>query len=95
MIRTAAVLSIIVSAPALAQGPCAPHDDFARTLADRYGERLVSVALDAGGAVIEWWGNAETGSWTLTVTRPGGPTCLVSGGNAWELVPPLPEGDPA
>lgn len=81
--------------PAQAQAaPCATHEAMARLLADRWGETRRTVALDSTGAMVEMWASDDTGTWTLTVTRPGGPTCMVAAGTAWEAVKP-PAGEPA
>ena len=91
----AALLLALLAAPAAAQTPpCAPRDAMAETLAERWGETRRMVALDATGAMVELWASAETGTWTLTVTRPGGPTCMVAEGIAWEAVEPE-QGEPA
>ena len=42
--------------------------------------------------MLEVFASAETGTWTITLTMPGGPTCLVASGEAWEW---LDEGLPA
>lgn len=74
---------------------CADHAAVVDRLADRYGETRQSIALGANNTVIETFASAETGTWTLTVTTPGGPTCLVAAGEAWQRMDdPLPNTDP-
>jgi hypothetical protein len=73
--------------PAFSQSAnCAAHAIVMERLADGYGESRQSVALGAGNALVETWANLDTGSWTITVTQPGGPTCLVASGQAFELL---------
>jgi hypothetical protein len=47
--------------------------------------------------VIEIFANAESGTWTITVSLPDGATCLVASGSNFEtLSEELPaKGDPA
>ena len=55
---------------------------------------LETRELPAGNALVETWANLDTGSWTITVTQPGGPTCLVASGQAFErLAEALPDND--
>ncbi len=82
------VLSAAAQA-AYAQAPsanCAPHAIVVERLADRYGESRQTIALGANNALVETFASLETGSWTITVTSPGGLTCLVASGQAFEIV---------
>ena len=70
---------------------CGPHDVVAARLASGYGESRRSIALGANNSVVETFASTETGSWTITVTAPGGPTCLVASGQSYQAVnEPLP-----
>ncbi|MCF6445497.1 hypothetical protein [Nereida sp. MMG025] len=55
-------------------------------LQDRFGETRKSVGLGANNAMVEVFASDTTGSWTITVTTPGGPTCLVASGQAFETI---------
>ena len=84
------------STVATAQPQCAPHDVVLISLAERFGESRQAMALvEPSGNVMEVWANLETGTWTLTATSPGGPTCFVAGGQAYqaiaEALPPMGE----
>jgi hypothetical protein len=96
MLRVLAVLSAALPAAAQAAGSCTAHDDMVRHLAEGWGESRQAIALDSGSAMVEVYANADTGTWTLTVTQPGGPTCMVASGQAFEMVkeelPVLDEG---
>ena len=87
------VLVFMVLAPlAYAQSAnCGPHDVVAARLASGYGENRRSVALGANNTVVETFVSEASGSWTITVTTPGGPTCLVASGQSYQAVnEPLP-----
>jgi hypothetical protein len=77
----------IVAAEGRAQGRlCADHATVVERLASGYGESRQSIGLSADNTVVEVFASAETGTWTITVTVPGGPTCLLAAGVAWEHV---------
>lgn len=73
---------------------CAPHATVVERLASGYGESRQSMGLGADNAVVEVFASLETGTWTITVTRAGGPTCLVASGEAFQhLADGLPNMD--
>lgn len=75
--------------PALSQTMsrnCADHAAIVERLAVGYGESRQSIALGANNSVVETFASLETGTWTIVVTTPGGPTCLVAAGQAFQLV---------
>ncbi len=94
MLRTTILAFALAGAAGAAQaqtGNCAEHEEMVRHLAEGWGESRQSIALDASNAVIELFASPETGTWTMTVTRPGGPTCMIASGHAFEmLAEPLP-----
>jgi len=49
-------------------------------LGEKYGEHRNNMMFDAQGNLVELFSNLETGSWTLMVTIPDGPTCILSTG---------------
>lgn len=63
---------------------CAAHEAVVERLADRYGESRQSIGLGADNSVIEVFASMDTGTWTITMTRPGGPTCLVAAGQSFQ-----------
>ncbi len=71
---------------ATAQTNCADHALVVERLGSTYGETRRSIGLAANNAVLEVFASLETGTWTVTVTMPGGPTCLVASGHAFEQV---------
>ena len=91
-IRLAASVLLLSAGMVQAQGTqCSDHDDMERMLAENWGESRQSIALDASDSMVELFASPETGTWTLTVTQPGGPTCMIASGHAFEKVDePLP-----
>lgn len=85
--------------PAHAQtGPaCAARAVVIDTLSQKYGETRRSIGMAANNTVMEVFASAETGSWTIAVTRPDGLTCLMASGHGFEaLAEETPaKGDPA
>ena len=91
MLRTTILAFFALAAGAAQAQTCSDRETMVRHLAEGWGESRVSVALDAGNSMVEVFASAETGTWTLTVTRPGGPTCMIASGHAFEaLAEPLP-----
>jgi len=101
LLAAAAVIALSVTPFAVAaqQQNCGPREVVAERLTDNYGETRQMRALGANNTLVEVWASTEgsdpTGSWTITVTRPNGVTCLVASGQAYEaLSESLVEGDP-
>ncbi len=65
---------------------CADHATVVERLGEHYGESRQSMGLASDNAVVEVFASMDTGSWTITVTRPGGPTCLVAAGQAYQYL---------
>lgn len=76
--------------------PCGPRESMVGTLTERYAEqrRMAGLTTDRR-LIIEFWGNDDTGGWTITRTSPSGETCVVAVGSGFALFDPLPEGEPA
>ena len=87
------ILSLTTALACLAAGPvaaqsaqCAPREVVVQRLADAYGETRQSMGLGANNAVVEVFASDTSGSWTITVTGPGGVTCLIAAGQAFEAM---------
>lgn len=90
-----ATVAFSATAPAAAQmrGGCLPHDVAVSKLAQGYGEHRVGLGIgSAGNAVYELY-VADTGTWTILVTRPNGLSCIAASGDSW-MTSPLLAGDP-
>src|SRR3546814_13805474 len=73
--------------PAAAQAPqCAPREAVLERLSSDYREEPVSIGVTATGSLLEVLASPE-GSWTIIITVPGGPTCLVSSRKGWRGAP--------
>ena len=83
---------MVLAPPAYSQSAnCGPHDRVIAGLATGYGEARVSIALGSNNTVVETFASADTGTWTIIVTPPDGPTCLVASGQDYQAVDdPLP-----
>jgi erythromycin esterase-like protein len=91
-LRIAAVAGVALSpASGLAQTgrACAARTQVVERLAERFGETLQSVGVDAGGGLVELFASRDTGTWTILATNPDGSTCLVASGSTWESLAPL------
>lgn len=89
MKRLIALAAIFAGTQATAQ-TCAPHAALLQWLAIEHQESRQVIALSNAGEIVEMFAS-EDGSWTLVVTAPGGPTCLVAAGQAFQYVDePLP-----
>ena len=90
-IITAAIIATPVTAQ---QQDCAARPVVVDYLQDRYGETRHSIGMDGNGAVIEVWGNSDTGTWSVTFTMPNGMMCVASSGGSFErLAEALPNSD--
>jgi hypothetical protein len=69
-----------------AQSNCAPREVVVERLATGYGETRHSIGLAANNSMLEVFASLETGTWTITVTTPGGATCLVASGSSFETL---------
>jgi len=81
-----AVFVVLAFGMARAQPPanCAPHDVLLERLASTYGEQRQAVGLGANNVLVEVFASDDTGTWTITMTVPGGMTCLVASGEAYQ-----------
>jgi len=85
---TAAALAsaLVASTGASAQQqrvPCGERTAIMSHLEDGYSEKPIAMGLDAQGRVLEVLA-APSGTWTMLVSTPGGLTCLIASGVAWE-----------
>lgn len=79
-----AALALLAS-PAQAQdSACAPTDEVRRVLRERFNERPEMAGVDGNGYLMTIYRQPGIGgSWTITVTSPGGPACIVASGKMW------------
>jgi hypothetical protein len=79
---------ILAAAHANAAPACGNHSAVVAELETVYGEGRQAMGLGANNTVIEVYASSEAGSWTITATKPGGPTCLVAAGDSFQLETP-------
>lgn len=90
----AATCAVLASTAHAQSNNCADHARVVERLASGYGESRQSIGVGSDNTVVEVFASLETGTWTITVTRPGGPTCLVASGEAFQaLAEGLPNTD--
>ena len=79
---------LLFALPAAAQNVCVTErGDVVKQLSSQFEENPVAMGLAADGSVIEVLA-ANTGSWTILVTKPSGISCVVASGEAWDDIPP-------
>ncbi len=86
MFTAAILLALILPHSAKAQRACAPRDAVVQKLAEDYGESRQSIGLGHDNSVVEVFASLASGSWTITVTRASGLTCLVASGQGFETL---------
>lgn len=72
-----------ISVPASSQSVCGERDEIVKALKRGHHERKTAAGLSGSGGLVELF-TATDGSWTLLLTIPGGPTCLLGSGEDWE-----------
>jgi hypothetical protein len=77
--------SAAVSGSAQAVARCGDRDEILATLKQRHEEMPQAVGLSADGGVLEILVSPE-GGWTILVTYPKRPTCVVAVGEAWQTL---------
>lgn len=89
------LIALLSTTPAVAM-QCGKRDTVTITLAERYGESRRAIGLAQNGVMMELYA-APSGSWTITITRPDGITCLVAAGDNFQSLAEAlpPPGDPA
>ena len=80
-------LLLSVGATEVRAESCMPRPAAVEQLTERWGEtpQLMGI-LDQGGSVLEFYGNEETGTWTVMITDITGISCLKAAGEGWALV---------
>ncbi|MGH6960810.1 MAG: hypothetical protein ACREE7_10020 [Dongiaceae bacterium] len=76
--------SLSPGAAALAQTICGRHSDILAEFAETYSEVPGAVGLTDRGALIDVL-VSPSGSWTMLLTTPGGPSCVIGTGQAWQV----------
>ena len=82
-------LSALTTSSATAQAIdafCGDHTEITSRLGKTYGESRAGLGLLDDGRMVEIF-TSRRGTWSMLVTAPGGVTCLVASGEAWQIPP--------
>src|SRR4051794_34973369 len=82
-----ALLLVVIGATysgAQASPVCGSRHDLLQQLSKQYKEEPVALGLSASGSLIEVLTSESGSTWTLMVSQPNGPSCLVAAGESWE-----------
>lgn len=82
LLSIALVAVLFVTAPAFAQSVCGDRRQIVDALENHHQEFVDSTGTIDNGGLAELF-VADGGSWTLMMTLPGGPTCLLASGENW------------
>lgn len=78
-------LAALLACPAIAAPNCATNAQVEIILTEKFQEELISHGMTEGGHLMMWWGNLETGSWTITETKDD-VTCIRASGGGFKRV---------
>ena len=70
--------------------PCGDRGVVLEHLKKHFGEKRSAVGVTANGRLIEIMTGPQ-GSWTILVSYPGGPTCLILNGEGWRQIVEPPD----
>ena len=94
-----ALLSVVIAVAGATAGQaqeraaCLPHEEAVAKLKQHYDEQKVGLGLGSERSALFELFVAETGTWTLLVTRTNGISCIAASGDSW-MGSPLLAGDP-
>lgn len=83
LMAVATALLLASAQPTQAQMVCGKRTDIVKALKDGHSEQRTAAGISGNGGLVELF-TAGTGTWTLLMTVPGGPTCLLGSGEEWE-----------
>jgi len=77
-----AVAATLVTSAAAYAGPkvCASHDVVVQRLHDAFNESVALTGKTQSNYVVQVFASKSYKTWTLTVSKAGGPTCLLASG---------------
>ena len=88
-------LSLPGPATAQAQTVCLPHAEVIKQLGEKFSEAPIGIGLASNGGLIELFSSSDGDTWTMVMTMPGGATCVLAAGEAWEHFPKVALGPQA
>ncbi len=76
---------LLLGSPVEAARLCGARSDILKSLEQRHQETPQALGLSADGGVLEVL-VSPSGGWTILVTYPKRPTCVVAIGEAWQAL---------
>lgn len=73
---------------------CDPRDRMLDRLARGYQEHLAAAGVTSDGALLEVLIAPAGATWSIILTYPERPTCLVAAGEGWRRQAAPPQGEP-
>jgi hypothetical protein len=77
--------SSVISPPAQARQLCGDRGELLKRLEQGHEETRRALGLSADGGVLEILVSPK-GGWTMLVTYPKRPTCVIAVGEAWQML---------
>jgi hypothetical protein len=77
--------SVVSQSAAAAPKLCGDRDQILKRLEQAHDETPQAIGLSGDGGVVEVL-VSQDGGWTMLVTYPKRPTCVVAAGAAWEML---------
>lgn len=66
---------------------CGDRAEMTKTLMERYGEYPRVMGVSGDGSLLEVYASADTGTWTVLMSRPNGTACMLAAGQSLEVLP--------
>jgi hypothetical protein len=76
---------LAITSGAVAQTACGNRTAVLADLEKRFSEARGAAGITQAGGLLEVT-VAESGSWTILLTVPGQPTCIVAAGEEWQFM---------
>lgn len=84
MKSTAIALALLATPATAAQ--CGKHVDIIAGLDSAYGETVQFQGYTKAPALVQFFANTKTGTWSILVARPDGAACIIGVGQGWHAV---------
>ena len=84
MTLIATLAATVFASVAQAAPACGKRDDVLAQLSERYREAPIGIGVAGNGGLIELLTASMGATWTLIITLPNGPTCLLAAGQDWQ-----------
>jgi len=88
-----AFAALLIATPALGAGmACHNRGTVKQHLSKNYKEKSIALGVANNGGVVELFTAKDGSTWTIVITLPTGPTCLIAAGKDWEDLPKVSYG---